>query len=64
MERSLPSLSITGAVWDLACSVAERARTNGLNVPAVDIVVVACAQEYGTDLEPNDRHYALLAAMK
>ena len=64
MEQSLPSLSITGAVWDLACSLGERARTSGLNVPTVDLIVFACAQEYGVGLEHNDRHYALLAALK
>jgi predicted nucleic acid-binding protein len=64
LEQSLVVLPITGAVWDSACSLAERARTGGLNVPAVDIVVFACAREYGVGLEHRDKHFALLSTLK
>ena len=60
LEATVPVLPITTAVWTRACELAYRARTSGLNVPANDLLIFACAEEHGVGLEHNDRHYRLL----
>jgi predicted nucleic acid-binding protein len=60
LERDLPSLAITGAVWDTACDIAGSARRRGLNVPATDLVIFACARVHDVELEHRDRHFDLL----
>ncbi len=64
LEATVPVLAVSGAVWTRACELAYRARSSGLNVPANDVLIFACAQEYGVGLEHNDRHYPLLAALR
>jgi predicted nucleic acid-binding protein len=60
LQSSVPALPITGDVWDLACTFANKARTSGLNVPANDLLIFACARHHGVPIEHADRHYELL----
>lgn len=64
MEAELASLSITDEVWSLACNYAERARSQGLNTPATDLIIFACARFHNVNLEHVDRHFDLLDNLK
>jgi predicted nucleic acid-binding protein len=64
LQATVPILPIKEEVWQLACTFAHRARTNGLNVPATDLLIFACARHHGVELEHNDRHFPLLGQMK
>ena len=63
MEAKVPRLDINGAVWNSACDLAVKARSGGLTVPAIDLLILACAKHYGVALEHNDRHYDSLQAL-
>ena len=63
MGRSLPSLPITDAVWNLACDTGGRARKNGFNFPAVDLIIFACAKFHAVEIEHSDKHFLLLEQM-
>ena len=47
----------------MANELAQLARQNGKTIPATDILIAACAQRHGVELEHADRHFAVLAAM-
>jgi predicted nucleic acid-binding protein len=64
LEQFLPSLPITSEVWNETCALAEAARTGGLNVPAIDLLIFACARHHGVTVEHADRHYVLLEQLK
>jgi predicted nucleic acid-binding protein len=64
LEQLIPSLPITAAIWSESCKLTESARTSGLNVPAVDLIIFACAQHHGVIVEHADRHYNLLEQLK
>lgn len=44
-------------VWKLAHKLAACCRTNGLTVPAADILVAACAVHHQVELEHKDGHF-------
>ena len=62
-ERFLPELPITDAVWDEACSLAERCRKAGKTAPGNDVLVAACALHYQVPLEHADTHFDALFAL-
>jgi predicted nucleic acid-binding protein len=64
MDTTIPRLPTTGAVWQLACETALLARTSGLTVPAVDLLVFACAEVHQTRIEHADKHFDLLAQLR
>lgn len=64
LERVLPELAITDAVWTEACNLARRARAAAITVPATDLVIAACARYYSAELETADSDFALLARLK
>jgi predicted nucleic acid-binding protein len=64
LEEKIPLLPITAAVWQQACSIAHKARTSGLNVPATDVLIFACARVYGVTIEHADKHFILLDQLK
>jgi len=56
----LPDLSINEDVWDAACRIARDARVLGVTVPAIDLVIAACAHVHGATIESADDHFQLL----
>lgn len=52
--RVLPSLPIDADVWCAAYELARRARARGVTVPAIDVIIMACARHHGTGLESTD----------
>ncbi len=64
MQRVLTCLTINGAVWLRSWRLAQQARQSGLTCPTVDLLIAACAFEYGVEIEHNDRHLALLSKLR
>ena len=52
--RVLPSLPINEDVWCAAYELARRARARGVTVPAIDVIIMACARHHGVGLESTD----------
>ena len=63
MEQTLPSLTIDGAVWDLAATLASRAREWGVTVPATDLLVASCARHHEVPLLHRDGHFESVARL-
>lgn len=63
LERDLPLLPTTQEVWNDAVDLARKAHAKGYTVPAPDLVIAACARQYGVEIEHDDSHFALLAAL-
>lgn len=57
LERHLPSLEIDGQTWQLACELARKAREKGVSIPATDLLIAACARQYGVRLEHADSDF-------
>ena len=62
-SRVLPELPINREVWQRAFDLAQRARAQGITVPATDIVIAACARHHGAGMEAADKDFDLLAAV-
>ena len=60
MDRTLLSLPIDQPVWDLSMNMARRARSGGVTVPPMDLLIAACARRHQADLEAVDRHFQRL----
>ena len=60
-ERVVPELAITPEVWNDAYEMARRCRVAGVTVPAIDLLVDACARFHGAALEHADADFALIA---
>ena len=58
--RVLPSLPIDDDVWCAAYELAKRARARGVTVPAIDVIIMACARHHGTGLESTDDDFSSL----
>ena len=63
MECHIPDLEITPAVWTLANRLAQQARTTGQTIPPTDLLIAACAQHHGVELEHADQHYQAIRKM-
>jgi hypothetical protein len=63
LEKTVPLLPVDDAVWDQAVRLAKSARDAGVTVPAVDLIIVACARRHAVDLEHNDRHLTRLQSL-
>ena len=63
MEETLPSLTMGGAVWDLAATLATGARERGITVPATDLLVASCARHNGVPLLHHDGHFELISPL-
>ena len=59
----LPDLPVDGDVWTTAFDLARRARARGVTVPAIDLVIAACAIRHGATLESSDSDLDLLASV-
>lgn len=60
----LPELPINENVWSAAYELARRARAKGVTVPATDVVIAACAQVHGADLESTDSDFQWLRRVR
>ena len=60
-ERLLPELAITAEVWNDACDLARRCRTDGVTVPATDLLIAACARHHGARVEQADGDFDAIA---
>jgi predicted nucleic acid-binding protein len=63
LEAALSDLAIDDEVWAGACELARQARSQGVSVPATDILIAACARRHGADLETADADFDRLAAL-
>ncbi|MGH7214193.1 MAG: PIN domain-containing protein [Tepidisphaeraceae bacterium] len=63
-DEILPRLAIDDAVWSAGVTLARRARTEGLTVPAIDLLIAACAFRHRAAIESCDEHFKRLAALK
>ena len=57
LARDLPLLSAIPGVWQRSCELARRCRKGGFLVPLGDLLVAACAWEYGVTVEQRDVHF-------
>jgi predicted nucleic acid-binding protein len=62
-ERYLPELPITDAVWDAAYAIARKSRAAGATAPGSDILIAACAQFHGVQIEHSDSDFDRLLAL-
>ena len=53
----LPDFPITFEIWRMAEFMAERGRAKGLQAPAMDILIAACARSHKVGIEHNDSHF-------
>ena len=58
---ALPELAIDQGVWWQAYDLARQARAWGVTVPAVDVLIAACARYHGAAIETADTDFELLA---
>lgn len=56
-DEVVPVLPIDGAVWERSFRLAQQARTQGLTVPAMDLLIAACAYYHGVRIESADEHF-------
>ena len=57
LEAEVQRYAIHEPVWTRARLLARRSREKGVTVTSADIVIAACAAEYGLDLEHCDSHF-------
>ena len=62
-ERVLPELELDENAWRVAYELARRARGAGISVPATDLLIAACAQRHGAELEHSDADFERLATL-
>ena len=62
--RTLPELPIDEGVWKAAHDLAGRAQCQGVTVPAIDVMIAACARRHGASLESADSDFDLLASVE
>lgn len=60
LSATAPRLETTDEVWKLAHRLASRCRDDGKTVPAVDILVAACATYHKVELEHKDKHFEII----
>ena len=59
----LPRLEIDEEVWQVACSLAKASRSAGLTIPAIDLIIFACARRHQVRLDHCDDHFEKLAKL-
>jgi predicted nucleic acid-binding protein len=62
-EAALPELEMDEEVWNLACRLAQKARTAGLTAPATDILIFACARRHSAEIAAAGTHFEELAKL-
>jgi predicted nucleic acid-binding protein len=64
MEEQLETVPTTAEVWALARDLARSARAAGLTVPAIDLLIAACAEHHGLGLIHQDIHFEQLDKLR
>jgi predicted nucleic acid-binding protein len=62
-ESVLPSLPIDDAVWQVAYTLADRARRAGVTASAGDLLIAACARHHGVDIETADSDFERIVTL-
>lgn len=57
LETSVETVETTPTVWDRAINLARKSRDKGLTIPASDLVIYACARQYGLKILHRDAHF-------
>ncbi|MGH7992704.1 MAG: PIN domain-containing protein [Limisphaerales bacterium] len=57
LEAEVQLYALNEPVWARARLLARRSREKGITATSADIVVAACAAEYGLELEHCDSHF-------
>jgi predicted nucleic acid-binding protein len=60
LEAAVTNFELSAEVWQKARRLALRSRESGLTVPVNDIIITACAANYGLEIECLDAHFAKL----
>ena len=63
MEKLIHNLEINDAVGVLSTELARKARARGRSVPAMDILIAACAAHHEIPVESCDEHFKWLARL-
>jgi predicted nucleic acid-binding protein len=63
LAADLPVLQTTEGVWSKCYELARRGRAKGYHIPMGDLLVGACAWEYGVVVEQNDAHFEQIQAL-
>ena len=58
LEKEITFFPIDTNVWGKARKLAQSSRDAGLSAPSADIVIAACANHYGLELEHCDAHFS------
>src|SRR5437667_10694641 len=56
-EAVLDDFDISADVWERAIRMADLGRAAGLTAPLADLLIFACANTHGLDLEHDDAHF-------
>lgn len=64
LERDIVLLPLDDSVWNTACQLGRKARQAGKPVPTTDVMITACAQTHGVEIEHCDKHLDLLSALR
>jgi predicted nucleic acid-binding protein len=62
LERELRLYPINEQVWMGSRRLARGCREKGITTPTADVIIAACAVEYGLELEHNDTHLSTILA--
>lgn len=60
LGATIPELEIAADTWQAACELGDRCRRAGYAVPAPDLLIAACARQYGMEVEHADAHFDAL----
>lgn len=58
--ETIPRLAINSTVWLLANKMARQLRSQGVTIPASDVLIAACAKFHGAGLETADADFELI----
>ena len=61
LGEAATAFDLSKEVWQKARRLALRCRESGLTVPANDIIITACAVNYGLEIEHCDVHFDKIA---
>lgn len=63
-DEDLPNLPIDEKVWTGAIRLAQVARSEGITVPAMDLLIFECARQNEVSIESADQHFRALFDLK
>lgn len=60
LQDVLPCFPMNQQTWDLSYRLASVCCEKGTPVPASDLLIAACAFSHGSNIEAEDKHFAIL----